>query len=50
MIGEINTLVASESLSDLPGVKFEVVLGGDYKVSMHVECMSYYSCISCTFE
>ena len=34
VIGEINSLVASESLSVLPGVKVEVVLGGDYKVSM----------------
>ena len=32
MIGEINSLVASESLSVLPGGKVKVVLGGDYKV------------------
>ena len=32
VIGEINSLVTSESLAVLPGVKVEVVLGGDYKV------------------
>ena len=36
VIGEINSLVASESLAVLPGVKVEVVLGEDYKVSIHV--------------
>ena len=36
VIGEINSLVASESLAVVPGVKVEVVLGGYYKVSIHV--------------
>jgi hypothetical protein len=34
VIGEINSLVTSETLAVLPGVKVEVVLGGDYKVNM----------------
>ena len=36
VIGEINSLVASESLAVLPGVKVEVILGGDYKVCTYV--------------
>ena len=32
VIGEIISLVASESLAVLSGVKVEVILGGDYKV------------------
>ena len=39
VIGEINSLVVSESLAVLPGVKVEVVLGGDYKVSILIECI-----------
>ena len=34
VIGEINSLVASESLTVLSGVKVEVILGGDNKVSI----------------
>lgn len=41
MIGEINSLVASESLAVLPGVKVEVVLGGDYKVCIFFEFTLY---------
>ena len=41
VIGEINSIVASESLAVLPGVKVEVVLGGDYKVSIHVHVYAY---------
>ena len=41
MIGEINSLVASESLAVLPGVKVEVVLGGDYKVYIFFEFKLY---------
>ena len=36
VIGEINSLVTSKSLAVLPGVTVEVVLGGDYKVNIHV--------------
>ena len=36
VIGEINCLVTSKSLAVLPGVIVEVVLGGDYKVNIHV--------------
>ena len=56
VIGEINSLVASESLAVLPGVKVEVVLGRDYKVSIHVhvrvrnvqnaQYMYMYKCVS----
>ena len=35
VIGEINSLVTSETLAVLPGVRIEVVLGGDYKVNIH---------------
>lgn len=40
MIGEINSLVASESLAVLPGVKVEV-LAGDYKVCIFFEFTLY---------
>ena len=36
VIGEVNSLVTSKSLAVLPGVTVEVVLGGDYKVNIHV--------------
>ena len=41
VIGEINSLVASESLAVLPGVKVEVVLGGDYKVCTCIFMCTY---------
>ena len=41
VIGEINSLVTSESLAVLPGVKIEVVLGGDYKACIFFEFTLY---------
>ena len=41
VIGEINSLVASESLAVLPGVKVEIVLGGDYKVCTCIFMCTY---------
>lgn len=37
VIGEVNSLITSQSLPAVPGVMFEVVLGGDYKVQyLHI--------------
>ena len=63
VIGEVNSLVTSRSLPAVPGVTFEVILGGDYKVEYCIivhSCLIiyiimsytsnvYYTCVVCTY-